>query len=261
MKKRRIAIAFMLTAVLAAAMLLASCGGGGEDEAGAGAEAIKVIYAGYGKELVSMVPEGKDEEIECREYGILVENTSGEDFQRADVTIKGLDENGEVLKKTDGSRSQTSRLGGLKPGERAWIYLLEGEWETSPASFSATEEGIVWGNVNSGPLTVTASETVSRNDYASVYALTIRNDGEEDFIMVNDWSDANTNPGRQFSIVGADKDADGNIVYAKPLMPINDNEMGDVLTEDITFPPGEEVRILVLDNNDLEDPELMLCWY
>lgn len=263
MKKQRSLIAFMLIMILAASMLLVSCGQAG-DEGGDSAEALTLLYEGYGNEVVNYITQqGEGPEIESRVYGWLYENTSDKDIRKVNVSVIAMDENGEVLKMEDGTDPEKTRiqLHGLKPGEKIWYETMEGEWEKVPASFEFKVINVEWGNVKGGPITITAADTVYRNDVSSVYELTIRNDGEDVFTWLNDWSEVDSDPGRQFRIAGADKDADGKVVHAELVTTIADEETYAPVDENINIAPGEEIKVLVTDNGNLEDPEFMLCWY
>ncbi len=261
MKKQRSLITFFLITVVSAAMLLVSCGPGGDEVK---TEALTLLYEGYGNEAVKYVTQqGEGPEIESRVYGWLYENTSDKDISKVMVSVIAMDENGEVLKREDGDDPKTTKfiLLGLKPGEKLWYETMEGEWEKVPASFEFKVTDVVWGNVKGGPITITAADTVYRDDASSVYELTIRNDGEDVFTWLNDWSEVDSDPGRQFRIAGEDKDADGKVVHAELVTAIADEETYASVDENINIAPGEEIKVLVTDNGNLEDPEFMLCWY
>lgn len=250
-------IALMLVTVTAAALLLSSCGQGGD-----GAEALTVIYEGFEKETSQFTPKEGGDPIEFRTYVWILENTSDQEISKAEVAVIALDENGEELKTDDGTSPRFSKipLPDLEPGDRAWVKTLEVDWETAPTSYTLEFSGGKTGSFTGEPMTITDSYTI-RKDWAHAdYGLTIRNDGQNDFTWLIDWSDVSGDTGRQFYIVAADRDADGNIVYAENLTPL-DIETMEMLVENVTIAAGEEMDVAAIGGGDIEDPEFMLCWY
>ena len=268
MNKRHSVLTFVLMAVIAASMSLASCGKlVTVDTSGSTSEGtvtgntgeLTLLYEGYNNQKITSVNEN-GEETESRIYQWLFENTSGEEIEYVDLTFRAFDENGKSMSRDFEDHCWPN----IKPGEKIWATAYEDEWESAPASFGIEIKKIKLGKGNGEPLSIIAVDPILQNDYNSVYELTIRNDGGNDVIWYNErMTFLPLDAGRQFRIVGAERDSDGNIIYADETQPIADENTFAELEENITFAPGEEkvIKVMVIDNSILQDPEFLICWY
>ena len=242
--KTTAAAAMMLIMMVA----LPSCGMiSGAEEA---SEYLKLVYEG--SEAGSFSLETSDGTVETKSHGFIFENTSDKDLSSASVAVHGLDGNGEKLRNSFGSTKLD--IPSLKPGERAFIDSMDAEWAETPASYKAEPVSIVWGDCKGVPLTIL---DVTGNGFGFSWEVTLRNDGDEDLLWINDYGSAEDKTGRQPVLVAVGKDGEGNTTLEQGVLLDGD----DIMRDNFTIAPGEEKTVEVCYSESYQDPEIIVCWH
>lgn len=242
-----------LRAIIAILIILtvsfASCGKAGGETEDAG-DFLSVIYEGYSP-MKGALLKSDGSEIESRVYCFVIENTSDQEIRTAQATVIGLDENGEQIYSAD--RIATS-LPYLRPGEKAIVTVLEADWKEFPSSYEIELGDISWGEGKGQPLTITS---VKYDERGIVCDVTLKNEGDEEFVWYYDESDPNNANGRFPTLIAVVKDGDGNVKAIDACSPLDGD---DILRENMTFAPGEEREVTFCYSDSYNEPEILICW-
>ena len=248
MIKQRLKMVTAIVMMLIIMAPLSACGKtSGAEEA---SEYLKLVYECYETGNFALV-ENDGTEVETRSRCFIFENTSDQDIRSAKVSIHGLDENGEKL--VCSYNLNNIGLPDLKQGERAIISCMDAEWKETPASFMAEPTGIVWGESKGAPLTILDATCIGQG---FTWEVTLRNDGDEDFLWVNDLEDVEGSPGRRPVLIAVTKDEEGNTDLERGVLLNGDDFMHD----NFTIAPGEEKTLEVCFSEAYQDPEIIVCW-
>jgi len=152
------------------------------------------------------------------EYAVILTNNTDKTLKKALIRLRGYDEEGNILNdpQLDPGWNQ---FGILYPGDKAAFVMFSRDqyredgssmWPQTPVKFDYTISGVLWGDTKEPRLTAAGSELLEDN-YNSVYRVTIRNSGTEDF----DWQklkDSESETLDHIYIYEIRRDADGKII-------------------------------------------------
>lgn len=237
----------VMSAALLAGLLLVSCGQTDDTEG------LEIKYECYADEATTI--DYGSGPMESRVCYFILENTTDKELRYAEVKTFGLDGNGERLQRADGevNKTPTYMVPSLMPGESAIIQAFDAEWVEIPASFEVRVTGKSWGSCEGVPLSVI--DTSQTGPYA--WQMTLRNDGDEEMLWVNDFSNQDLEIGRQPVVVAVIRDDDGNVESIDRGTLLDGNQ---IMTENITIAPGEEKTVEVCFSGKHQDPEFIICW-
>lgn len=244
--KRIIAIITILI-ILTASFASCSTAGG---EAGDDGDSLSVIYEGFSAQAGSY-QKMDGSEIESRVYCFVIENTSDKEIRKATAVISGLDENGEQM---SGPQNVPTAIPYLRPGEKALALVFESEWKESPFGYHVGFKDVSWGKSKGQPLSVSSVKFDERGFACDV---TLKNEGDEEFVWYYDESDPAVENIRLPSLIAVTKDEDGNVQTIDMGMPIDG---ADLLQDNITFAPGEEREVSFSFSESHNEPEILICW-
>lgn len=244
----------LFAAVLVMTAMFAACAQQTEQAPEDTSDDLSVVYEGYSTAEETFTLES-GESVDSRNCYFVIENTTDKELQSAKYRIIGLDENGEELKERglEGGFSY-SILPYLKPGERAFNEVTDAEWEETPASYKIEIFETVWGSSKGVPLSVVDA---TAGDGAYVRNVTIRNDGEEDYLWMVTSEDGAVVESRQAYLLVIYKDDDGNVTSIDRAVLLDGD---DFLQENFTIASGEEKTLEVSVNDPDRDPEFCICW-
>ena len=244
-KTTMIIMALLMTAALI------SCGQGAGGIGGS-TEILSVVHEGYSATL-GYVTKADGSEVESRVYALVLENVSDKAISRAEVGITGLDENGDAI--SAGGNQYVYAVPYLEPGERMITAVMDADWNETPASYQIKVGSIMYGEGEGVPLSVLESKPYGGS--AVSWLVTLRNDGDEDLVWINDYSGGDISAGRQPVLVAVEKDEAGTAVKVDQGALIAG---GDIMQDNFTIPAGAEKEVEVVFSGDYEDPEIMVCW-
>ncbi len=244
--KRIIAIIAILIILMAS---LVSCGTTGGDSGEEG-DFLSVIYEGFSAQTGSY-QKMDGSESESRVYCFVIENTSDKEIRKATAVISGLDENGEPM---SNPQNVPVAVPYLRPGEKAFTAVFESEWKELPSGYKVEFKDVSWGKSKGQPLSVSS---VKYDEGGFVCDVTLKNEGDEEFVWYYDESDLTVENMRLPSLIAVAKDADGNVQTIDTGIPVDGS---DLLRENITFAPGEEREVSISFTDSHNEPEILICW-
>lgn len=237
----------IILSLLLMAASLTACGGGNEEPV---EEKLKV------EEGWTIEDDG------AYTYAFVFENVSDEVLESAEFYPVGYDADGNEMDKGENDRVFMP-IGTLYPGEKTVI----GEelsmtrdmgpyfWSETPASFGYEIKNAKWKSDSNKPhIVLENAEEVADNGDASVYSVTLRNAGGEDF----DWQKAaNDSSGQSQNLIPCvvQKDADGKI---KGMATLGANSLS---YEYPLIPAGEAVTLELIAIAEPDDNnEYLIMW-
>lgn len=246
MKKKTICFIACIS-LLMMVLMLPACGGGSEQPI---EEKLKV------EEGWTIEDDG------AYTYAFVFENISDEVLESAEFYPVGYDADGNEMDKGENDRVFMP-MGTLYPGEKTVI----GEemsmtrdmgpyfWSETPASFGYEIKNAKWKSDSNKPhIVLENAEEVADNGDASIYSVTLRNVGGEDF----DWQKAaNDSSGQSQNLIPCvvQKDADGKI---KGMATFGANSLS---YEYPLIPAGEAVTLEMIAMADSdENNEFLIMW-
>lgn len=251
--KKAIYMILIMSAMLFAGMMLVSCEQIGDITSGS-SEKLVVAYEGYAAETTEL--DLGNGPVETREHYFIMQNATDKTIHSAEVNVFGLDGNGKRLKRSEGETNglPTYLISYLMPGEYTIVESFDAEWVEIPASFEFVLTKLLTGSDEVPSLSVT--DAVQLTPYA--WDLTLRNDGAEEILWVNDFSGEDFEVKRLPMVAAVVTDDAGNVESVDIAVLLDGDQ---IMTDNFTIAPGEEKTVVVCFSAEYQDPEFIICWY